>query len=121
MLMPETAVHEDSGLIFTQYDIRGTGKALYIHTKAKATMEQVFTDYNLGLCILALNHRHDIATLFFRDKICHINPAKLERMPKIRLLFKTDTLGRINLRNQIGRSQHHQHGGGQCPYIQKEQ
>ena len=50
--MPETAVHEDSGLIFTQYDIRGTGKALYIHTKAKATMEQVFTDYNLGLCIL---------------------------------------------------------------------
>lgn len=84
-------------------------------------MEQVFTDYNLGLCILALNHRHDIATLFFRDKICHINPAKLEHMPKIRLLFKTDTLGRINLRNQIGRSQHHQHGGGQCPYIQKEQ
>ena len=88
MPMPETAVHEDSGLIFTQYDIRGTGRRFTFYTKAKATMEQVFTDYNLGLCILPLNHRHDIATLSLEIKICHINPAKLERMPKIRLLFK---------------------------------
>ena len=104
MPMPEAAVHEDSRLIFAQYDIRGTGQALYIHTESEAAMKQVFTDYDLRLRILALNHRHDVATLFFRDQICHINPAMQKRRPKIRLLFKTDTLGRINLRNQIRRA-----------------
>ena len=65
MLMPETAVDENAGLIFRKYDIWVAGISLVVFAIPQAFGVQIFADELLRLRVRALDMLHILASDFF--------------------------------------------------------
>ena len=67
MTMPEATIHEDAGMIFAQYDVWVSRQPRVIHPVPEPSAPQVFPHHHLRLRILALNGRHILVALLYRQ------------------------------------------------------
>jgi len=61
--MPETAMHEDSGMILGQHDIGASGEITAMDAESKAGPVQRLTDKDFRLGVSPAHFTHDIAAL----------------------------------------------------------
>ena len=71
MSMPEAAVHQNTGAIFPQHDVRLARQPRVIEPIPESPTPQKFPDKNLRFGILALDCRHVIVALFYGHFIWH--------------------------------------------------
>ena len=71
MSVPEAPVHQNTGTIFPQHDVRLARQPRMIEPIPESPTPQKFPDKNLRFGILALNCRHIVVTLLYGHFIWH--------------------------------------------------
>ena len=64
--MPKTSVNEYDSFVFRKNNIRLSRQIFTMKPKTEAVRKKKATNQDLGLCVLALDTRHTLVTLFFR-------------------------------------------------------
>ena len=89
MSVPETSVHKNDCLIFSQNDIGMTWQSWMMQPITKSETEQELPYQHLRFGVLAFYRRHATMSLFFRQFICH---RQFIEDKNNKFLYNTNTL-----------------------------